>query len=117
VEGAIASSLAIIRVNSKVLPKYLYYYFLSPLAAFEIKKHDNGTAQPNLAAASLRQFEVPTPTVEQQKVIIDFLDSELSRVIQASQTFDSLFSTESALRRSLLHSAFTGQLTKEVASV
>ena len=116
-EGAIASSLAILRVNSKVLPKYLYYYFLSPLAAIEIKKHDNGTAQPNLSAANLRQFEVPTPTIEQQKVVIDFLDSELSRTIQASQTFDSLFSTASAMRRSLLQAAFTGQLTKEVVSV
>ena len=117
IEGAIASSLAILRVNSKVLPKYLYYYFLSPLAAIEIKKHDNGTAQPNLSAANLRQFEVPTPPIEQQKIVIDFLDSELSRTIQASQTFDSLFSTASAMRRSLLQAAFTGQLTKEVASV
>jgi type I restriction enzyme S subunit len=117
IEGAIASSLAILRVYSKVLPKYLYYYFLSPLAAIEIKKHDNGTAQPNLSAANLRQFEVPTPTIEQQKVVIDFLDSELSRTIQASQTFGSLFSTASAMRRSLLQAAFTGQLTKEVVNV
>jgi type I restriction enzyme S subunit len=117
IEGAIASSLAILRVNSKVLPKYLYYYFLSPLAAIEIKKHDNGTAQPNLSAANLRKFEVPIPTIEQQKVVIDFLDSELSRTIQASQTFDSLFSTASAMRRSLLQAAFTGQLTNEVVSV
>jgi len=116
-KGAIASSLAILRVNPKVLPKYLYYYFLSPLAAAEIKKHDNGTAQPNLSAANLRQFEVPIPTIEQQKIVIDFLDSELSRTIQASQTFESLFSTGSAMRRSLLQSAFTGQLTKEVVSV
>jgi type I restriction enzyme S subunit len=116
-KGAIASSLAILRVNPKVLPKYLYYYFLSPLAAAEIKKHDNGTAQPNLSAANLRQFEVPIPTIEQQKIVIDFLDSELSRTIQASQTFESLFSTASAMRRSLLQSAFTGQLTKEVVSV
>jgi type I restriction enzyme S subunit len=117
IEGAIASSLAILRVNSKVLPKYLYYYFLSPFAAIEIKKYDNGTAQPNLSAANLKQFEVPTPTLEQQKVVIDFLESELSRTIQASQTFDSLFSMASAVRRSLLQAAFTGQLTKEVVSV
>lgn len=117
IEGAIASSLAILRVNAKVLPKYLYYYFLSPLAAIEIKKHDNGTAQPNLSAANLRKFEVPIPTIEQQKIVIDFLDSELSKTIRASQSFESLFSTASAMRRSLLQAAFTGQLKKEVASV
>jgi type I restriction enzyme S subunit len=115
--GAIASSLAILRVNPKVLPKYLYYYFLSPLAAAEIKKHDNGTAQPNLSAANLKKFEVPIPTIEQQKKVIDFLDLELSRAIQVSHNFESLFSTASAMRRSLLQSAFTGQLTKEVLSV
>lgn len=117
IKGAIASSLAILRVNDKVLPKYLYFYFLSPQAAAEIKKHDNGTAQPNLSAANLRQFEVPIPTIEQQKNIIDFLDSELSRTIQASQTFDSLLLMAATLRRSLLQSAFTGQLAKEVVSV
>lgn len=115
--GAIASSLAILRVGPKVLPKYLYYYFLSPLAAAEIRKHDNGTAQPNLSAANLRRFEVPIPTIEQQKIVIDFLDSELSRTIQASHTFTSLFFIASAMRRSLLQAAFTGQLTKEVVSV
>jgi type I restriction enzyme S subunit len=117
INGAIASSLAILRVNPKVLPKYLYYYFLSPLAAAEIKKHDNGTAQPNLSAANLRQFEVPIPSIEQQKLVIDFLDSELSRTIQANQTFEALFSAASGMRRSLLQAAFTGELTKEVISV
>ncbi len=116
-KGAIASSLAILRVNSKVLSKYLYYYFMSPLAAVEIRKYDNGTAQPNLSAANLKKFEVPVPSIEQQNKIVDFLDSELSLTIQTKQTLDSVFLTASTLRRSLLQAAFTGQLSKEVASV
>lgn len=115
--GAIASSLAIVRPSDKVLTRFLYYYFLSPLAEMEIKKYDNGTAQPNLSAANLRVFRIPLPGVNEQRLVVEFLDSEFSRVTYALNSFDELIGDSIKLRRSLLQAAFTGQLTKEVASV
>lgn len=74
-KGAIASSLVIIRRISELCDdRYLFYYLDSPLLSAEIRKYDNGTAQPNLAAESLKQFLFPLPSIEEQQRIVDKLD-------------------------------------------
>lgn len=71
-EGAIASSLVIIRIADTdiVNSKYLLNYLKSPLLFSEIRKHDNGTAQPNLSAENLKNFLIPfAPQAEQQRIV------------------------------------------------
>ena len=72
-KGAIASSLVILRPydNHWVLSDYIMMYLDTPLFFSEIKKYDNGTAQPNLAAKSLELFFVPIPPVSEQKRILE----------------------------------------------
>src|SRR5690606_20121316 len=60
-EGAIASSLVIIRPHESVLSKFIYYLLVSPYGTELIGRFDNGTAQPNLAAKSVRRYPVPLP--------------------------------------------------------
>ncbi|WP_165734519.1 restriction endonuclease subunit S [Pseudoalteromonas sp. C8] len=94
--GAIASSLVIVRTEKALLPKYLLMYFDSPLSARTIKKYDNGTAQPNLSAADLAKFLVPTPSLtEQQRIVAkvdelmglcDALEAQTENSITAHQT-------------------------------
>lgn len=76
--GAIASSLVIVRTEKALLPKYLLMYFDSPLSARTIKKYDNGTAQPNLSAADLAKFLVPTPSLTEQQRIVAKVDELMS---------------------------------------
>jgi len=51
-EGAIASSLVIVRPNKYLLRDYLTAYFDSNLCSAMIQKFRNGAAQPNLSANS-----------------------------------------------------------------
>jgi len=70
--GAIASSLVIIRLytDSTASLRYLFSYLISPLLYDEIKKYDNGTAQPNLSAENLKSFLFPLPPLAEQQNII-----------------------------------------------
>lgn len=79
-KGAIASSLVILRKNSVDidLSDYLSYYLDSPLFFSEIKKYDNGTAQPNLSAKNLELFLIPLPSFDEQKRIVRNLDELLA---------------------------------------
>jgi type I restriction enzyme, S subunit len=74
IRGAIASSLVIIRPNQKLDSRYLNAYFASDFCAAQIELYANGAAQPNLAASSLKQFQIPLPPLEEQKRIAAILD-------------------------------------------
>ena len=75
-KGAIASSLVILRNYYTAIFEndFLLLYLDSPLFFQEIKKYDNGTAQPNLSAKSLEQFLIPLPPLAEQKRIVQKLD-------------------------------------------
>jgi type I restriction enzyme S subunit len=69
-EGAIASSLAIFKVGVEIDTDYLFWFLQSGMARIQIKKFDNGTAQPNLSAKSVLKFQIPLPNLPEQKSIV-----------------------------------------------
>ena len=78
-EGAIASSLMIIRPIISSLSRFLYYYLISPLGRSQILRFDNGTAQPNLSANSVGLFSYPLPPLQEQSRIVSKIE-QLMRV-------------------------------------
>jgi type I restriction enzyme S subunit len=79
-EGAIASSLVIVRPSEALDPNYLLYYFNSPLCSTFIERYNNGAAQPNLSAKSLSKFLIPLTSQKEQKRIVEKLDALLTRI-------------------------------------
>lgn len=99
-KGAIASSLVIVRslIKDEELSAYIMLYLDSPLMSSEIKKYDNGTAQPNLAAKSLEQFLIPLPPIiEQNRIVakIEELYRWLNAMVRLGQSWKN--STRSSL--------------------
>jgi type I restriction enzyme S subunit len=109
-EGAIASSLVIVRPDEGVLNEYLVAYFRSSLCASMINHFKNGTAQPNLSARSLGDFIAPLPPLADQKLVV----KELADLRQETQRLTRLYERKLAaleeLKKSLLHQAFNGEL-------
>lgn len=73
-EGAIASSLVIIRVSKGIDLHFLKHYLVSSLCEREIDRFANGAAQPNLAARDLKKFQIPIPPIQEQIRIASILD-------------------------------------------
>ena len=118
-EGAIASSLVILRTlsNEETLVDYIMMWLDSPLFFSEIRKYDNGTAQPNLAAKSLEQFFVPIPPLGEQRRIVEKINEVTSAVsaydvvYQRNETLNSTF--PEALKKSILQEAVQGKLVPQ----
>jgi type I restriction enzyme S subunit len=86
--GAIASSLIIVRAGPSVQAPYLHLVLKSGLVRDQIRKFDNGTAQPNLAGKDLGRFSIALPPLGQQQRIVAKVDElmALCDELEAAQT-------------------------------
>ncbi|HEY4011372.1 MAG TPA: restriction endonuclease subunit S [Acidobacteriaceae bacterium] len=109
-EGAVASSLVIVRPTEGLDRRFLYYFLTSPHGQGLIKAYENGAAQPNLGARSVARFKIPLPTLPEQRSIVGRLDGLAVETQRLESVFQQKLTALDALKRSLLHQAFTGQL-------
>ena len=105
-EGAIASSLVIVRAKDAVDPKFLLYYFLSSICKSEIEEFRSGTAQPNLGGADLKKFSVPKHSPMRMQEIVTKIDEMASQVENLTKNNALRTIALGELRQSLLHHAF-----------
>ena len=106
-EGAIASSLVIIRPNEELLNPFLCAYLQSGNCADMIREFRNGAAQPNLAAASLKKFVIPVPPLAEQQRIVGILDEAFEGIATAKANAENNLQNARALFESHLQSVFT----------
>lgn len=110
-EGAVASSLVIIRPKEILLPRFGYYFLISPFGQDQIRKFENGAAQPNLGAKSVAQFKINLPPRSEQLAIVDQLDIVRNRTQCLEAVYNDKLQSLGQLKQSLLQKAFAGELT------
>jgi restriction endonuclease S subunit len=77
----------------------------------------NHVNQASVSIKRLEQVEVSLPLIDEQRKIVELLEDHLARLDMTVSMADAMEMQSIGLRRSLLHTAFTGQLTNEVLSV
>ncbi len=105
VEGAIASSLMIIRLDEIIDNKFMYYYLLSPLGRQQIARFDNGTAQPNLSSASVKLYVIPVPPLAEQHRIVAKVNELMSICDQLEAQLTTAQTESRRLLEAILHEA------------
>jgi type I restriction enzyme, S subunit len=108
-DGAIASSLVIVRPVDDIPKPFIRYYFRSPLVGEQIGLFENGTAQPNLSSNSLAKFDLPLPPIGEQRRIVAKLDALTTRIARARTELDRVPVLASKLRSATL-STFRRQM-------
>ena len=118
-KGAIASSLVILRAfsNCKAFIDYLMVYLETPLLFAEIKKYDNGTAQPNLSAKNLERFLIPLPPFKELKRIVEKVSNMLPMIHRYEKLWLRLNELNKRfpedLQKSTLQEAIQGKLCEQ----
>ena len=115
--GAIASSLVILRpYATEPLLRYIELYINSPLLFSEIKRYDNGTAQPNLSASNLAAFHFPLPPLAEQHCIVGKIESLFSKLDKGVETLQTIRQQLRTYRQAVLKWAFEGNVAGTVFS-
>lgn len=98
------------RILANFLSSQLHAFWLD---GFFEKICSNHVNQASVSTKRLKSVEVNFPPLQEQEIIVDLLEEQLSRLDASLAVADEIEKRSSALRRSLLHSAFTGELTRE----
>jgi type I restriction enzyme S subunit len=94
----------------RLLPEFLVYFLLSPVAQDTIHGGKVETARPNISLGDLRDLKVPLPPLSEQKSVVAELD-ELQANVDASNRIQAEAGTKlEALLPSILDKAFKGEL-------
>jgi type I restriction enzyme S subunit len=108
----INSGMLIFRPNKRVLlPSFLFELFISEIVKNQIKKQTTGAAQPQLPIKTLVKFTIPVPvSLDDQRALV----KKLRAFEPQTQGLESIYKRKlialEALKKSLLHQAFTGKL-------
>jgi type I restriction enzyme S subunit len=90
--------------------QYLSWFFGSPLMQRRFERMRTGSTIKHLNCGDVIELQVPTPSLADQKRIVE----EINRTHLETQRLESIYQRKlaalDALKKSLLHQAFTGEL-------
>jgi restriction endonuclease S subunit len=107
----IGRGLAAIRARRHVNQTYLLWILRS--FEQEIASKGTGTTFDSISGDALRSQMINVPPLDEQNKIVEILEEQLSRLDASLAVANAIEKKASDMRRSLLHAAFTGELTKE----
>lgn len=110
----INSGMLILRkINDRLLNEFVMLYLASPIFQRIIEEQRTGSAQPQLPAKILKDFEIRVPTIEQQYQIVERVNRQFSLIKWVENAVQSAQKRVNLLTQSILAKAFSGELTAE----
>lgn len=100
IEAAVNQACAVIHPNSEFDPWFVYYYLAGNYLA--LRAMAQGAAQPNLNLAMIKSFNIPTPTLEQQKIAVVSIDAVAKSKAKILQRLDQLVAIKRKIREEFI---------------
>ncbi len=107
----INQAVCLIRCEPQLLYNaYLTYLLNSPVVKQVLHDNEVNTARANLSLTFFSQLVVPLPPIVKQKEVVKELDSLRVETQRLESIYQQKLAALEALKKSLLHQAFSGQL-------
>lgn len=91
-------------------PYEIYYLWFALQASYRaLREKAVGTGQPNLSVGLLKDFNIPLPTLREQKEVINFLKKVMSKYDFLITEKESLINDLEAYKKSLIYEVVTGK--------
>ena len=90
--------------------KWFLYYLNIQDASGELKRHFSGTGIQHFTGEALAHFEIPLPPLPELRRAVENFDKLSEETQRLASIYQRKLAALDALKKSLLHQAFTGQL-------
>ena len=109
--GIINQALLKLTPSSKILNTFLKSWMESEAFQDALKEYSGGAAIQNVASVKiLKEIKVPLPSMSDQKRVVEELDDLREETQRLARLYERKHAALEALKKSLLHQAFTGAL-------
>ena len=109
--GIINQALLKLTPSSKILNTFLKAWMESEAFQDALKEYAGGAAIQNVASVKiLKEIKVPLPSMSDQKRVVEELDALREETQRLASLYERKLAALEALKKSLLHHAFTGEL-------
>ena len=103
--------IGLVRPLPEINQKWVYFLLQSPKVFSQAKKTATGTAQKTVALSSLRNFDIPFCSQNEQQFIVFELESKLTVCDKIEETISQSLQQAETLRQSVLKKAFEGKFS------
>lgn len=108
---SLLSSVCLIKTNQTILkPAFLCYYLQSPIGLSSIIGQMSGAAIKRIVLKDIKKAVIPFPSLDKQNKVIDVFNTLLSETQRLESLYQRKLDALDALKKSLLHQAFAGEL-------
>ena len=107
--STVNGSIAVISVTNSLIPKYLYYYFLSKMFQQHIDLLKDGMGVPHLFQSDLKEIKIAFPSKDEQKEIADYLDGKCAEIDKLIAKKEQLVKELENYKKSLIYEVVTGK--------
>jgi type I restriction enzyme S subunit len=97
-----STGFCVLRPGPRLLPRYLYYFSISPLMLGQVLPFQKGVSYPAVLDKEVRAAEIPIPPLDEQRRIVELLDDHLSRLDVAWESVNTSIRRLSAMVTSSL---------------
>jgi type I restriction enzyme S subunit len=94
----------------KIEPKFLYYFMSSQTYKNQILSDVSGGSTPTITQESILNHYIPLPNIEEQKMIVEYLDDKLTKINTAINLEKKRISLLIEYKKTLISDAVTGKL-------
>ena len=109
--GIINQALLKLTPTAKISSAFLKSWVESEAFQDALKEYSGGAAIQNVASVKiLKEIRVPVPTIKEQERVVDKLDDLRAETQRLESIYHQKVAVLDALKKSLLHRAFSGQL-------
>jgi type I restriction enzyme S subunit len=112
-EMAFQNAMHRVRPHAELSPQFLALQFEAKVRNGELEHLFSGVTIKHFSQSKLRAVEVPLPPLAEQERIVSVLEEQFSKLDKALEVANQLEARIASERRSLLHAAFTGELTSQ----